>query len=140
MVTQHKFSCLLFGRREEGPVGTSCYCMGQFKGEEAVVKAMAGKFTEGTVVKLSKVTFDGAVDASYIHTPKQVAIDLKRTLMLIMSPVELQQVRGVNVGKHVIPPRSVAETSMITSNKAIDVLAIVRELSFEILQFRSSSC
>ena len=44
-VTQHKLSCLLLGRREEGPFGTSCYCMGHFKGEEAAVKAMAGKFT-----------------------------------------------------------------------------------------------
>ena len=28
MVTQHKFSRLLLGHREEGSVGTSCYCMG----------------------------------------------------------------------------------------------------------------
>eukprot|EP00974_Lingulodinium_polyedra_P062731 6057070-Lingulodinium_polyedra.AAC.1 len=33
--TQHKFSCLLLGAPEEaGASGTSCYCMGVYKGSE----------------------------------------------------------------------------------------------------------
>ena len=39
--TQHKFSCLLLGAPEEpDAIGTSCYCMGVFKGSEGQVKAM----------------------------------------------------------------------------------------------------
>ena len=44
-VTQHKFSCLLLGAPEEpDAIGTSCYCMGVFKGSEGQVKAMSEKY------------------------------------------------------------------------------------------------
>ena len=40
--TQHKYSCLLLGApEEEGANGTSCYCMGVYKGSEKQVKEMA---------------------------------------------------------------------------------------------------
>ena len=69
--TQHKFSCLLLGA-PEGPeaIGTSDYCMGVFKGGEGQVKAMAEKYTEGTALKLSKVTFDGSVTAMWLKLLK----------------------------------------------------------------------
>ena len=39
--TQHKYSCLLLGAPEEaGASGTSCYCMGVYKGSETQVKQM----------------------------------------------------------------------------------------------------
>ena len=76
--------------------------MGLYKGDEASVKAMVAKYSDGTVVKLSKVAFDGAVDAQYIHTPKQVVIDMKRTTILILAEVQVQMVKSLP-GLTVIP-------------------------------------
>ena len=128
-VTQHKFSCLLLGAPEEpDAIGTSCYCMGVFKGSEGQVKAMGEKYKEGTALKLSKVTFDGSVTAQYIHTPHQVVVDMGKTMIHIMSPTELL-LSGLNLGSQVVPPRTVAETSSIRSSKSTDVLAIVKSIS-----------
>ena len=127
--TQHKYSCLLLGApEEEGANGTSCYCMGVYKGSEAEVKGMAAKYQEGVALKLTKVTFDGSVAAQYIHTPKQVVVGMGKTAIHIMSSTELLM-SGLKLGSHVAPPRTVAETSGIHSSKATDVLAIVKELS-----------
>ena len=127
--TQHKYSCLLLGAPEEaGASGTSCYCMGVFKGIEKQVKEMAAKYQEGVALKLSKVTFDGSVTAQYIHTPHQVAVDMGKTTIHIMSTAELLM-SALKLGSHVVPPRTVAETSGINSSKTTDVLAIVKDLS-----------
>ena len=127
--TQHKFSCLLLGAPEEsGTTGTSCYCMGIFKGSEVQVKAMTEKYKEGTTLKLSKVTFDGTVTAQYIHTPHQVVVDMGKTTVHIMSPPELQM-SGLKLGSQVVPPRTVAETSGIRSSKSTDVLAMIKSMT-----------
>ena len=127
--TQHKFSCLLLGAPEEPEAsGTSCYGMGVFKGSEGQVKALRDKYHEGTVLKLSKVTFDGSVAAQYIHTPRQVVVDMGKTTIQIMSPPELL-LSGLKLGSQVVPPRTVAETSSIRTSKATDVLAIVKSIS-----------
>ena len=75
-------------------------------------------------LKLSKVTFDGSVTARYIHTPHQVAVDMGKTTIRIMAPAE-PLMRALNLGSHVVPPRTVAETSGIKSSQTTDVLAIV---------------
>ena len=129
MITQHKYSCLLLGAPEEvGASGTSCYCMGVYKGSETQVKGMAANYQEGAALKLTKVTFDGSVAAQYIHTPHQVVVDMEKTTIHIMSPPELLM-SGLKLGSHVVPPRTVAETSGVHSSKTTDVLAIVKDLS-----------
>ena len=128
-VTQHKFSCLLLGAPEErDATGTSCYCMGICKGSEGQVKAMGEKYKEGTALKLSKVTFDGSVNAQYIHTPQQIVVDMGKTTIQIMSPPELL-LSGLKLGSQVVPPRTVAETSSIRSSKSTDVLAMLKSIS-----------
>ena len=128
-VTQHKFSCLLLGAPEErDATGTSCYCMGICKGSEGQVKAMGEKYKEGTALKLSKVTFDGSVNAQYIHTPLQIVVDMGKTTIHIMSPPELL-LSGLQLGSQVVPPRTVAETSSIRSSKSTDVLAMLKSIS-----------
>ena len=128
-VTQHKFSCLLLGAPEQlDATGTSCYCMGICKGSEDQVKAMGEKYKEGTAVKLSKVTFDGSVNAQYIHTPLQIVVDMGKTTIHIMSPPELL-LSGLQLGSEVVPPRTVAETSSIRSSKSTDVLAMLKSIS-----------
>ena len=128
-MTKYKCSCLLPGAPEErGAPGTSCYCMGIFKGSEAQVKAMSDKYTEGTALKLSKVTFDGSVTAQYIHTPHQIVVDMGKATIHIMSPPELL-LSGLKLGSQVVPPRTVAETSSIRSSKSTDVLAMLKSLS-----------
>ena len=126
--TQHKFSCLLLGAAEDAESRcTSSYCMGLGRGSEAQVKALGVKYKAGEVLKLTKVTFDGAVSAQYIHTPLQVVVDMAKTTISIMSPPELL-LSGVKLGSHVVPPRTVAETKTVCSNKSTDLMAIVKEI------------
>ena len=118
LVTQHKYSCLLLGAPEEtGASGTSCYCMGVYKGTEKQVKEMAVKYQEGVALKLSKVTFDGSISAQYMHTPHQVAVDMGKTTIHIVPPAELLM-SALKLGSHLVPPRTVAETVSYTHLRA----------------------
>ena len=100
----------------------------RYKGTEGQVKSLGDKYREGTVLKLSKVTFDGSIAAQYVHTPRPVVVDMGKTTIQLMSPPELLM-SGLKLGSQVVPPRTVAETSSIRSNKTTDVLAIVKSLS-----------
>ena len=127
--TQHKFSCLLLGAPEDASAtGTASYCMGVSKGNEAQVKAFGEKYKNGEVLKLTKVTFDGTVSPQYIHTPHPMVVDMAKTTIHIMSQTELHM-SSVTLGRHVVPPRTVAETSSVRSNKSTDLLAFVKEMS-----------
>ena len=84
--------------------------MGVAKADFSSVDAMTKRWTEGTIIKISKVTFEGTVGASFIHTPMPVAIDLKRTTIHVMSEPALLM-SGLEVASVALPPRTVAETS-----------------------------
>ena len=64
MQTQHKFQCLLLGAPDDAGPATSCYAMGVAKADLSSVDAMARKWPEGTIIKISKVTFEGTVGAT----------------------------------------------------------------------------
>ena len=128
MQTQHKFKCLLLGSPDADGSVTCCYGMAIAKDEKSNIEKMAAKLIEGTVIKISKVTFEGPAGNQYNHTPIPFAVDLKRTSVSIMSDTELLM-SGMKVAKVALPPRTVAETSKITSNKATDVVGLVKELS-----------
>ena len=53
---------------------------------------------------------------------------MAKTTINIMSPAELL-LSGVKLGSHVVPPRTVAETKTVCSNKSTDLMAIVKEVS-----------
>ena len=104
--------------------------MGLYKGTETAVKQMAAKYAEDMALKLAKVIFDGSVAAQYIHTPKQEVVDMGKTTVHIMAQPELLM-SALKLGSHVVPPRSVAGVTRITTTRGTDVIAVLKEVSTE---------
>ena len=127
--TQHKFECLLLGVADgENDANTGIYAMGLAKHEEKSVAAMETKWPEGTVLKLSNVVFEGSIGKENIHTPMPMVICLKRTRVDIMAETEVLM-NHVKLGRHAVPPRTIADIDKIRTNKATDVLAYLKTLT-----------
>ena len=87
------------------------------------VETAKKQFTEGSTWILSKIQFETNRDAAYISSPAKISVDL------IKSHWQPFQDSKALLAKYVVPPRSVAETSTITSTRAQDVMAIVTEVT-----------
>ena len=101
-----KFECLLVSSDEK------LYALGFAKGSKDVETAKK-QFTDGSTWNMSKITFENR-DEAFISTPKKISVDLIRSNF---QPFEDSKAL---LAKHVVPPRSVAETSTITSTRAQD--------------------
>ena len=111
-----KFECLLVCSDQ------TYYALGVAKGAKDVETAKK-QFTDGSTWTLSKIQFETNRDAAYISSPAKISVDL------IKSHWQPFQDSKALLAKYVVPPRSVAETSTITSTRAQDVLAIVTEVT-----------
>ena len=118
-VTAHKFECWLIGNNAKE------YCIGFVKGTEAQCKVAQGKFSEDTVFSLSKVVLDSYAQATYISTPIQFRVDLGKSTMTPWDDKELI----ASHPKHPVPPRTVADVAVISTNRMTDLIAMVKEVS-----------
>ena len=104
--------------------GSEVYCMGVLKGNKEGTEIALKKFAEGTAWAFSKVCIEGG-NTTYIHTPKQIIVDLKGSTYqpLIIETCEL------NLGRFPIPPNTLKDVTVITSNRSTDVIGVIKEIS-----------
>ena len=113
-VSAIKFECTLVGEDVQH------YMMGFMKGTERQVQAAKEKSKNGSKLLLSKPAFDTWTKPAYISTPMQFRINLlSSTMATIDGEVS-------NVASEPIPPRTIAETVGINTDKTQDVLRFVR--------------
>jgi len=115
VVVSHKFECRLVGKSD------TAYVLAGLKGTEKEVKTAEERFKNGSVWELSKVKFDDNIAAPLISAAIKVSVDLKNSNLRLSENAALDK----DLAKKAVPPRTVAETSQITSTRNQDLLAIV---------------
>ena len=131
-VTAHKFEVFLVGKKTED------YCKGFVKSTQSECSKVASKFQDGTVWALSKVAFDTYTQSQYISTPVPYRVDLSRSLMKILDEsTETQETLRASMPSSPAPSASVADVTRITTNRSIDVIAVIKELDGKTRQSRS---
>ena len=93
---------------------------GFIKGTERQAQAAKEKFKNGSKWLLSKPAFDTWTKPAYISTPKQFRINLASSTMATIDG------EVSNMASEPIPPRTIAETVGINTDKTEDVLCLVR--------------
>ena len=114
-VRSYKFETRLTGKSEKA------YVLAVLKGTEAEVKAAEAKYKNGSIWEVSKVNFEENMTHAFISSAHKVSVDLKKSTLLQTTDAALDN----ELAKAAVPPRTVAETSKITSNRNQDLLAIV---------------
>ena len=114
-VRSHKFEIRLSGKSGKA------YVLAVLKGTEGEVKAAEAKFKNGSIWEVSNVNFEENVTPAFISSAHKVSVDLKKSNLLLSTDAALDN----ELAKAAVPPRTVAETSKITSTRHQDLLAIV---------------
>ena len=114
-VRSYKFETRLTGKSEKA------YVLAVLKGTEAEVKAAEAKYKNGSIWEVSKVNFEENMTHAFISSAHKVSVDLKKSTLLQTTDAALDN----ELAKAAVPPRTVAETSKITSTRNQDLLAIV---------------
>ena len=117
-VTGHKFQCFLVGGSE------IAYALAVLKGTENEVATAKKTYTNASVWEMSHVKFEEGVTPAFISSALKVSVDLKKST-LVKGPDNNPY---VGLAQAAVPPRTVAETSKITTSRQQDLLAIVTEV------------
>ena len=125
-ITGRKFETYLVGSKPEA------YCVGYVKGSAAAVEQAKRRFADGSVSELSKVAFDTYTTNAYISTPVPYRIDLGRSTMVARDSdkPDDQHLRDT-LPRSPVPPRSVADVARFTTNRATDLIAVVKQWTRE---------
>ena len=117
-VTAHKFQCSLVGTDE------TAYVSAVLKGTKQEVAAAKDKFKDLSVWELSKIKFEENVTPPFIASALKVSVDLAK------STVQPTQDAAMNekLATVAVPPRTLAETNKITSNRHTDLMTIITEV------------
>ena len=118
-VTSHKLECRLVGKSEKD------YVLAVLKGSATEVESAKKKYVDGSVWVLAKVQFEDNASAAMISTPVKLSVDLKKSTVTANSNSNIVQ----ELAQSPVPPRTVAETSQITTTRHQDLLALVTKLS-----------
>lgn len=116
-VEAHKFECFLLGEKE------GVYMYGFLKGTKQQVNDAAKKFKDGQVFKLSKISLDTWTPTASISSPKAFRLNLEKTTCL---PLAADDPVAQQIPLAPVPPRTVGETARVTTNKAQDLVAVVK--------------
>ena len=116
-VEAHKFECFLLGEQE------GVYMYGFLQGTQQQVNDAAKKFKDGQVFKLSKISRDTWTPFSSISSPKAFRLNLEKTTC---QPIAASDALAKQMPLAPVPPRTVGETARVTTNKAQDLLAVVK--------------
>ena len=116
--TVKRWECTLLG------LTPGAYCAGFLKGNDEQLKRGAEKFPDGSMWLLSKAVLDPKADLAYISTPLKFRVDLDKSAL-----TPAQEPLPPDFPSHPVPPRTVAETATITSTRATDLIALVKEIS-----------
>jgi hypothetical protein len=118
VVTSHKFECRLVGS------SATAYVLAVLKGTESEVSAAKKTFQNGSTWEVSKVKFEENTSPVFISSALRVSVDLKKSNLRLSEDADLDH----RLAKTAIPPRTVAETSKITSTRHQDLMAIVTQI------------
>ena len=119
-ITAHKFEVFMIGLK------ATSYCKGFVKGSRSDVQEAQRKFPDGSMWTLSKVNLDTYTQAQFISTPVIFRVDMAR------STLEVSTFSGVaQPAEHAVPPRTLAETVKITTNRSTDLLAVIKSVANE---------
>ena len=118
-VLANKFECILVGETPE------VYMYAFVKGSAKEAEEAAKKYKDGNVFKLSKTALDTWTSPAYISSPKQFKVDIAKS---IFTPWD-STVEAKKMPRLPVPPRTVAETACITTDKHCDVLALVMSVT-----------
>ena len=117
-VKAFKFECYLLGE------AAGIYMLGFLKGTEQQVKDALVKFPNGRVFKLSNISLDSWTAAIMISSPKAFRLNLEKTTCL---PIADGAPQPAEIPLAPVPPRTVAETARVTTNKNQDLLAVLKD-------------
>ena len=125
LTTANKFEVTLVGKNPEE------YCKGYVKASKEECNKASEKFKDGTVWALSKVVFDAFTQAQYISTPVQFRVDLNMSTMKIQDDEEDEAQKNLRASMPYspVPPISVAQLTLITTNMKTDLIAVIKEVS-----------
>ena len=124
--TANKFEIVLVG------MDPKSYCIGYVKGSEQDIVAARKIFANDSVWSLSKVVLDTYTSPAYINTPLPYRVDLnKSTMMPRNTDGAIDKQLRSQLPMYPVPPRSVAEISRITTNRATDLIAVVKSYQKE---------
>ena len=100
------------------------YVLAVLKGTASEVETAKKKYVNGSVWQLSNVKFEGNTTAPHISTPLKFSVDLKKSIVNLTQNADVDKV----LAQSPVPPRSVAETSQITTTRHQDLLALVTNI------------
>ena len=100
------------------------YVLAVLKGTSSEVECAKGKYISGSVWELSNVKFEEHTAPALISTPLQLSVDLKKSTVSPNKNADLEK----DLVQSPVPPRTVAETSQITTTRHQDLLALVSKV------------
>ena len=103
------------------------YVLATLKGSQSEAQSAQKKYADGTAWEISKIKLDDYTQTAVISTPVQLCLDLKRSTTSAIestSHVDLQKA----LVQSPVPPRTVAETSQVSSTRHQDLLALVAKV------------
>ena len=117
-ITSHKLECRVVGKSEKD------YVLAVLKGSESEVASAKKKYVDGSVWVLSRVHLEENSNVALISTPLKLSVDLKKSAVTVNSNAGIEQ----ELAQSPVPPRTVAETSQITTTRHQDLLALVTKV------------
>ena len=117
-ITSHKLECRVVGKSEKD------YVLAILKGTSSEVESAKKKYINGSVWELSNVKFEENTTPAHISTPLQFSVDLKRSTISPNKNTDLEK----DLVQSPVPPRTVAETSQVTTTRYQDLLALVTKV------------
>ena len=123
-VTAYKFEVWIVG------INGQEYCIGQVKDNEEACQRYLSEYTDNKVGALSKVVFDTYTAAQYISTPISFRVDLAKSTVTWLDISAGSTYEALStMPKAPVPPRTVADVKSIKTNKSMDVIAMVKDVS-----------
>ena len=118
LITSYKFECRVVGKSDKD------YVLAVVKGTQNDVESAKTKFVDGSVWELSNVKFEDYTTPAHISTPLKISVDLKKTTVCTCKNADLEK----QLVQYLVPPRTVTETSQITTTRHQDLLALVTKV------------
>ena len=117
-ITSHKFECRVVGKSDKD------YVLAVVKGTQNDVESAKKRYVNGSVWELSNVKFEKQTQPAFISTPLKVSVDLKKSTVNLNKNADLEK----QLVQYPVPPRTVTETSQITTTRHQDLLALVTKV------------
>ena len=117
-ITSHKLECRLVGNSQKD------YVLAVLKGTPSEVESAKKKCLNGSVWELSNVKFEQNATPAFISSPLKLSVDIKTSTVNLNKNADLEK----QLVQSPVPPRTVAESSQITTTRHEDLLAVVTKV------------